>query len=920
MGHYISQYVIDQIPDRFFPRYQLTAGGDVLSAVNRASAHLLRTLAQFPPDSVTVGIRFVFRPGPDVGFRRRLSLQVDITSVDEGVHEAARLLIESGPLASFYSFRSAESCSLDWRELNAAIDIVRNEFVLSPLNAQRNVEALERYYVIEPFEAVEDNDFMELDEVLGQLIREPAVIDMRVTPAGIERDRDAHTGYLARLVKINRHWASREGKSILEEVVRDVEDSPWSSHKSKIEPLREAEPVADQVLRQQQRFAESLQRPHLMFHLRVIAKTEPIARLIASVVAESGFDEGSYRLQSLTRDADQFESRLPHSGLVQLIDTHDQVLGKHAALYQSLGRLGQLATAEELQGVFRLPVGGQTSSRCIGRNTDPPALPREKVLVFGWEADRDEEEHESANCGLQVKQLVKHAFISGVPGSGKTTCLFNLLQQLHKLSIPFMVIEPAKTEYRVLKTLGDSEDENAAMLARRLQVYSAGNEHISPFRHNPLELHDGVSVNEHIDNLFNCFKASMPLEGPMLGLIGEGLERVYEGVESNDPPLLSDLSSQLATVLEEKDYGDEVMGNIRSALDVRFGALIRRTVGKIFQCPHSQPSVSQLMGAYSIIEMDRLAPDQKCLLTLFVLTAVREIVQTMEPWSGDLPRLIIVLEEAHNVVGRVGPAHESKDAADPRSFAAEFVSNMLAELRALGIGVIVVDQLPSKVAPEVIKNTSTKLALRQVAMDDREELGASMLFDALESEEIARFGVGRGYFFTEGYHRSCRIRTPNLHEQLGLGESPLNNALLPYLIADEWFAEQADRRDQMELTRLSPAFKRFNEQHRRIWVSIKPLLEEYESHSVDVKSQLQIATRLKELRSEWVELIARFGRTEYRPLIGHSFEIKSKIYSPPKLRILLEREHRSVIEFFTNGCVALDRVIKAIENHVREDS
>jgi len=48
-------------------------------------------------------------------------------------------------------------------------------------------------------------------------------------------------------------------------------------------------------------------------------------------------------------------------------------------------------------------------------------------------------------------------------------------------------------------------------------------------------------------------------------------------------------------------------------------------------------------------------------------------------------------------------------------------------VRPVGVAIIIIDQLPSAVAPEVIKNTGSKLAFRQVDAADREIVGDAML-------------------------------------------------------------------------------------------------------------------------------------------------------------------------------------------------
>ena len=132
------------------------------------------------------------------------------------------------------------------------------------------------------------------------------------------------------------------------------------------------------------------------------------------------------------------------------------------------------------------------------------------------------------------------------------------------------------------------------------------------------------------------------------------------------------------------------------------------------------------------------------------------------------PRYVIIIEEAHNIVGRNTNAAPSPDIADPKAFAAEAVSRALFEFRGLGVAVVIVDQCPSSVAPEVIKATTSKLAFRQVDEEDRKVLGASMLFGKIEFEEIARLLTGEAFFFTEGFYKPRKIWAVNLHDRFRL--------------------------------------------------------------------------------------------------------------------------------------------------------
>ena len=53
--------------------------------------------------------------------------------------------------------------------------------------------------------------------------------------------------------------------------------------------------------------------------------------------------------------------------------------------------------------------------------------------------------------GIHIDVLRKHFSLFGLPGVGKATSVINILLPLNKKKIPFMVIESARKEYRVLK-------------------------------------------------------------------------------------------------------------------------------------------------------------------------------------------------------------------------------------------------------------------------------------------------------------------------------------------------------------------------------------------------------------------------------------------------------------------------------------
>ena len=163
------------------------------------------------------------------------------------------------------------------------------------------------------------------------------------------------------------------------------------------------------------------------------------------------------------------------------------------------------------------------------KNTDPKLIPEKDLIVLGYDEHSFAGNETPVPRGISINTLTKHYSAFGLPGTGKTTSNINILLQSYDREIPSMVFESSKKEYRVLKNFKSHNNPVIRKYARDLEVYTPGAESISPFRFNPLELLPGIEVNEHIENLLSCFKASIPVSsGSLPALLSEALESVYE--------------------------------------------------------------------------------------------------------------------------------------------------------------------------------------------------------------------------------------------------------------------------------------------------------------------------------------------------------------------------------------------------------
>jgi hypothetical protein len=135
---------------------------------------------------------------------------------------------------------------------------------------------------------------------------------------------------------------------------------------------------------------------------------------------------------------------------------------------------------------------------------------------------------------------------------------------------------------------------------------------------------------------------------------------------------------------------------------------------------------------------------------------VVEHLRMRERGQGGPPpglRHVIVIEEAHRLLRNRGPERTS-------SHAVELFAGMLAEIRAYGEGIIVAEQIPTKLVPDVIKNTALKVVHRLPAFDDRHQVGAAMNLDEDQSREVVSLRPGVAAVFADGMDRPLRVRVP----------------------------------------------------------------------------------------------------------------------------------------------------------------
>ena len=876
MSNIILAYEVREVPDSACDQHRQEAGGSLMSGIREDMGSFLRTFAAFPSASVTAAIRFSYKPGVEgTDPQARLTIHLLGQSHSDETDAGLALLMERGPMGRFYGLQQIDPAAMKWPRLHAACDVVRRQSILEPaIPPELNDRVPPAYYTIGSFEPRPDNDYRGLDRMLDRL-DERVVVEVCMEPADTTVEHLAQTQLVSLLQPVNRPWDSDDLNQ--RAGLRGVGREDWGAE---LHSPRRSDPRADEVLRHYQMFGQTLIEPHLRFHIRVWAQSQPMARLITPVVGESAFAGGSCQLVDLPC-GDQWTAEGPGQGgdlRVRPCDLRPELPGgQRIGLYDALSSLANLSPVDELVSVFRPPAATAGSPCCIRSNTDPPHVAPEDMISLGHDmrpGHRSSDGMKAASRGIHVGNLREHLFLVGVPKSGKTVTSYGLAYQLGDRNIPYLIIESGqKREYRRLMSLKDHQNARVRGAFGDLQIYTAGNE-VSPLRINPLVIPEGISRDEHIENLLAWFKAGMPMGGPLPALLAEALERVYEDHSNpHDPHRMTELIAAAGSVLADRRYSADVDSDIRAALASRLSVLTRRSLGRMFQCGQNTPSFEQLITGRTIVELACLSPEQACLLVLIILIGICERIKPV-PWSGQGVRLVIALEEAHNIVGRNTDASASEINADPKAHAAELVCRMLAELRAQGVAIVIIDQDPSAVARQVITHTGTKVAFRQTEAENREILAGCMQMTPADCEWQARLATGHAFLYTPGYSGPRLIRTPNLEAEWELPPPPNDQELVAHLRGERWYVEAAAARTAAELEQLERSMDGFDRLRGDVVEQAKGLISQHPRILDDPQPRRRkqrladLARRARILHSCLESQLRAFRGDVYQPLVG----------------------------------------------------
>ena len=347
---------------------------------------------------------------------------------------------------------------------------------------------------------------------------------------------------------------------------------------------------------------------------------------------------------------------------------------------------------------------------------------------------------------LDADSLTSHTFITGSTGSGKSNTVYQLLSSLRKRGINFLVVEPAKGEYK--NVFGSNPD---------VSVYGT-NPDITPLlRINPFSFPHGnedpskdIHILEHLDRLIEIFNVCWPMYAAMPAVLKEAVEKAYEDcgwdlTESineygNDLyPTFADVTRNIRTIIDSSEYDAENKGAYKGSLITRLKSLTNGINGLIFTT--NELESKDLFDENVIVDLSRVgSTETKSLIMGLLVLKLQEYRMTSGVMNAPL-RHITVLEEAHNLLKRTS-TEQSQESGNLLGKSVEMLTNSIAEMRTYGEGFIIADQAPALLDMAVIRNTNTKIIMRLPDKEDRELVGKAANLNDDQIIELAKLPRG----------------------------------------------------------------------------------------------------------------------------------------------------------------------------------
>lgn len=458
----------------------------------------------------------------------------------------------------------------------------------------------------------------------------------------------------------------------------------------------------------------------------------------------------------------------------KLINKYRNAQLQQYPIVKAMGRFPYVMTLEELNVFFRLPLYDKSM----------PALTERKALSEAEQFSKDiigentikfgrliSDGGSEVVIGCPLKSWTQHALIVGMPGTGKTTFAVNILTQFYKKGIPFLAIEPTKSEYRAMIDIVDD-----------LQIFTPGNNSVSPFIINPFIPPKGITVEQYIPSLLAAFKAAFSMDGPLEMIFLKAVNNCYIEYGWKKYSKYGDKDVKVFGMFEyilcfkktmnSMNYNKETKSNIETAGLLRLMNLIEQN-SNIYDTINTVP-IEDLLSKPTVLELNSIDNDeQKSLIMALILSSACVHIKNNQIGDGKLKNVILI-DEAHVLLDS---GVDLEGSGSSKGTTVKTVQKMIAEVRSYGTSIIIADQKPSAVTESIVSNTNVKVSFRLTSSKERNLIAESTDMSDSNAEYISQLGVGQAFVYFDKLRSPQLVQTEDTRETDGVRLSVSNEEI-----------------------------------------------------------------------------------------------------------------------------------------------
>lgn len=356
---------------------------------------------------------------------------------------------------------------------------------------------------------------------------------------------------------------------------------------------------------------------------------------------------------------------------------------------------------------------------------------------------------------LNLNSLAMHTFVTGSTGSGKSNAVYHILEEARRKGVTFLVVEPAKGEYR--------------KVFKNVKCYGTNPLVGEMLRINPFSFPKEIHVLEHIDRIVEIFNVCWPMYAAMPAVLKESIENAYKSagwdldISENEKveglfPTFDDVLFELNKTMNSSDYSSDTKGDYIGSLSTRLKSLTNGINGRVFVS--DEMDLGTLFDKNAIIDISRVgAVETKSLIMGLVVMKLQEYRMANTNGMNSPLKHITVLEEAHNLLKKT-LTEQSADSSNVVGKSVEMLTNAIAEIRTYGEGFIIVDQAPNLLDTAAIRNTNTKIVLRLPECTDRNITGGAIALHDAQFDELSKLPTGVAAVYQNDWQEAVLCQMP----------------------------------------------------------------------------------------------------------------------------------------------------------------